>query len=672
MKFIDKILYLDFKDLLSAGWKEDTIKKANFRNGPNWMMIPNPTDKRMPLVQYDTLRLKDKERIIALFGDPYEYVAKQPIKQLVQPDPIAEKFYVDYRYAENKFLPADHRNRYTTAAAWLNMLIKVNADKKFIKNELKLSLDQFWTAVLDIIRIDAIELPITYRPLLAKMKAYKENGYSCLIDWRFGNKNTAKLGKTEDGFDPQLREKQLAFIRKAASMPNNFDAMQITNGVNAVFEKQGWPIVSSATVYNLMNENRHLTLAGSRGKRAYNNEISMQTKRSRPVFPLYYFTLDGWTVELLYQENGKFHHRLTMVVVLDAMNNYPIGYAIGDREDTELIRQANRNAALHIKELFGDNYQPWQLQSDNYGIKNLTPFYGAMAHLHTPAAVGNAKAKVIEPYFSYLNKNYCQYLPNWSGFNLNSKKSNQPNTEFLDKTKHNLPNKAAVIMQIESMMMAERKSKIQAYMQAWENTPADKKLVMNKMDMLMVHGRPSKHLNSIDGMGLTITLGGNRITFDSFDPSFRALQHLKWQVIYDEQDMSHVIVENYDVNKKFLLERKRVLPIDIQSMKPEDHQYRSQITQFNNDRRDEVMQKYLEDDNAVAAVLSNTEMLENETHTKLMFTYKGQQKEKLQDAKGLKQHIENIESETTDLQVNWQQKREEYLNSKTDFSQYLD
>ena len=76
-----------------------------------------------------------------------------------------------------------------------------------------------------------------------------------------------------------------------------------------------------------------------------------------------------------------------------------------------------------------------QLQSDNYGIASLTPFYSAMAHLHTPAAVGNAKSKIIEPYFMYLNKNYCQTQPNWSGFGITSKKDNQPNTEFLDKNK---------------------------------------------------------------------------------------------------------------------------------------------------------------------------------------------------------------------------------------------
>ena len=135
-------------------------------------------------------------------------------------------------------------------------------------------------------------------------------------------------------------------------------------------------------------------------------------------------------MELLYQEGNTYNNRLVVVIVLDAMNNYPVGYAIGDRENTDLIRQANRNASLHINDLFGSYYQPRQLQSDNYGIKNLTPFYQAMAHLHTPAAVGNAKSKVIEPYFKYLNKTYCQRFPNWSGFNITSKKitSQTPNS----------------------------------------------------------------------------------------------------------------------------------------------------------------------------------------------------------------------------------------------------
>ena len=149
----------------------------------------------------------------------------------------------------------------------------------------------------------------------------------------------------------------------------------------------------------------------------YNSNIAMQSKRKEPQFPLQYFTLDGWTVELLYQDETGFNNRLVVVVVLDACGKYPVGYAIGNNENTELIRQANRSAAVHIQELFGASFRPRQLQSDRYGLKALTPFYKAMAELYIPAAVGNAKAKVIEPYFKYLNKKYCQAFPNWSGFN---------------------------------------------------------------------------------------------------------------------------------------------------------------------------------------------------------------------------------------------------------------
>ncbi len=668
-ELIDNTVFVFELGIVEAGLSAKYYRKEKSIGNQRLQFISHPKNGNYSLVSYDSMSEAHQDKIKARFGDPYEFMAKQPIRNLVKEDAMAEKFYMDYRYADNKYLPIEHRNRYTTAASWLNMLISLNDDKKYIKNELKLTLEQFWDAVTEIINTDKIELPTSTRRLLAKIKQYKEQKYACLIDWRFGNKNTAKLGKSEEGFDNDLYQKQISFVRKAASMPNNFDAAQIAMGVNAVFEKQGWPTISSATVYNLINQNRHLTLAGSRGKRAYNNEISMQTKRSRPEYPLYYLTLDGWTAELLYQEAGKFHHRLCIVVVLDVMNNYPIGYAIGDRENTDLIREANRNAATHIKELFGDYYQPWQLQSDNYGIKNLTPFYKAMSHLHTPAAVGNAKAKVIEPYFSSINKKYCQFMPNWSGFNLNSKKSNQPNTEFLDKQKHSLPNKEGVVKQLHWIMNEERKAKIDAYMQAWQKTNAEKKVVMKKEDLLWVHGTTSKYLNSIDGMGLTATIGGQKITYDSFDPAFRALQHLQWQVIYDTHDLSQVLVINDAEKRQFLLDKKRIIPMDVQSMTDEDHQYRSQITSFNKDRRNEVMETYLHDDAAVASVMNNQTLLENETNLKLMFTYGGQQKETIQNAKGLKPAALEPETVNTDA---WIQQRNEYLNSKTDFNQYLD
>jgi hypothetical protein len=98
-------------------------------------------------------------------------------------------------------------------------------------------------------------------------------------------------------------------------------------------------------------------------------------------------------------QNTTYHHRPTIVVVLDAFNKYPVGYAIGEAENPDLIRIALRNAAKHTEELFGTMYRTHQVQSDRYAIKNLTPYYEIIADKSTPARAKNAKAKIIEPYF---------------------------------------------------------------------------------------------------------------------------------------------------------------------------------------------------------------------------------------------------------------------------------
>ena len=100
---------------------------------------------------------------------------------------------------------------------------------------------------------------------------------------------------------------------------------------------------------------------------------------------------------------------MTVVVVLDPFNKYPIGYATGYQESPELIKAALRNATNHTAELFGQRLRPVQIQSDNYQIKIMLPTYG-MAEYVTPAEVGNAKAKPIEPYFRRLNHKYAKKM----------------------------------------------------------------------------------------------------------------------------------------------------------------------------------------------------------------------------------------------------------------------
>jgi len=679
LKLIENTLWIEYTDFLKAGWKEDSIKKANLRNGEYWLMMTDPSDKRRPLVKYDSLRNEHKKKLQDHFGDCYAYISKEPIRKLVKPDFKAEDYFLKYRFNDDTTLPFEHQKKYCTAASWLNMLVEVTTNKKILKNELKLKRVDFWLHVCDMIKAEDIDLPTSYQRLINKVDEYKEKGFDCLIDWRFGNKLAAKIGKSAGCYNEQVAETQTALIRKAASLHNNFDAMQITRFVNPLFEKNGWPIISHGTVKNIIAKNQHTITPGQRGVRIYNSNIAMQVTRKRPDYPLYYWCLDGWTVELLFKEerNGQmtYNNRLVLEVVIDVYNNYPVGYAIGERENADLIKQANRNAILHMQELFGESYRPWQLQSDNFAKKKLTSFYDAMTSLYTPAAVGNAKSKVIEPYFNEINKKYFQTQSNWSGHNITSSKKNQPNTEMLDKIKSTFPDRAGVIHQINMIMQQERKNKITEFVEQWSQMPSEDKVVLSKQEWLMIFGRPHTHTNTITGPGLITTINGTKYIYDSFEPSFRANQHLDWQIIYDEYDMTQVLAVNAESRLQYVLEQKRVLPMDIKSMSPEDHEHLSKVRLYNKDRKEEIIQTYISDAEIVDELVNNTPLnLDDydEATLKMMFTINGQQKESLQDAKGLKEQQRKQLKEEQTAAENWQAQQLEYLKGKTDFNQYKD
>lgn len=699
MKFVDNILYLELSEMVECGISEGTLTTAKSKGSKCWVFLKDPADRRKVLVQYEAMKPEYQERVKARFGSPYEAVAREPILAMVENDPKAWEYFFSYKY-DGKNLPARTATMYTRAAAWLQMLVDndcLEATRR-IRKEMGLNMPAFYDQVARCIEAEQAngesktypetgihqvhgKFGTSYRKLKIKLERYKAEGFQSIIDPAFGNKNRAKIGKADHGFDPELERTQMAVIRKVASMHNNFDAAQIAALIRPVFEKNNWQPIGRTRVYQILQQNEALLTPGRRGRREYNSTIARQIKRKAPDFPTYYFTMDGWTVELLYQDERGYDNRLVIVVVLDACNKYPVGYAIGERENAELIREALRNAVLHLKDLFGDYYCPYQLQSDRYAIKQLTPFYQAVTEIHTPAAVGNAKAKIIEPYFKYLNKQYCQVQPNWSGFGITSRKENQVNSEFLDMIKTSFPNKAGVTKQIEAMMMRERRAKIEDYLKRWEAMPVENRVRMGYLseEWLMVFGKPLEKTNQIEKGGIVKTIDGVSYTYDSFDPLFRQNRHIDWLLISDPHDRSKVLAVSKDQKLRFVLEQERAIAMDIRSTTQEDIDHRQRVAKFNKDREAEIIKTYAEDAQIVEEVIRTTPLkLEDEAEAalKLMLTYKGQQKERLQDAKGLKQvqakEQKRIAAQQQEEADNWQAIQVQYLQSKTDFSQYKD
>ena len=163
MKLIDNLIFLEFPELIEVGVSEDTLKKASYRKSPSWEFITDPLDKRKVLISYEKLKDNYKKLINERFGNPYDYIAKEPIRKLFESDFKAKQFFKDFRYDDEKRLPFEHITKYTIAASWLNLLIKLNDDKKFIKKQLNLSVEIFFKSVCEIITTNKIDLPTTYQ-----------------------------------------------------------------------------------------------------------------------------------------------------------------------------------------------------------------------------------------------------------------------------------------------------------------------------------------------------------------------------------------------------------------------------------------------------------------------------------------------------------------------------
>ena len=266
MKYIENRLYLEFQELVDCGISQNTLFGAKKRNSSSWDFINDPTDRRKVLIGYEKLNDTNKEKVKARFGDPYEYIAKDPIKKLVVKDLEAEKFYLAYTYNDNKRLSHEHVTKYTTAASWLNMLNKLTEDKKYIKKCLGLSMDAFWTNTLELIQVDKIDLPSSCHRLIARMKEYKEKGYACLIDWRFGNKLAAKV--TDDFSE--------ALLLELLSHPNQYDDVYITIVYNKEAVQKGYKFITPATVGVWRRKMNHLIIAKREGWEAFDGKYRKQ------------------------------------------------------------------------------------------------------------------------------------------------------------------------------------------------------------------------------------------------------------------------------------------------------------------------------------------------------------------------------------------------------------
>lgn len=538
------------------------------------------------LFAVDSLPLKYKIEVYRLNPALKEQDQSKSFVESIEVDGMAWNFYENYTFPDGKHLSKEKIQLYANTAAVLNAfrtLLERSDSQRIRQSHKRVNKTEFWCrAAKALPRIAGVyphSLPENPRRLQEKFHRYRKEGYEVLITGKYGKRNAAKV-------NDESKESMLLGLLSDA---RNLDNAQIARLYNLVAELQGWETITSSTVGIWRRKFDLLTAAGRLGTTRFRNQKSMQVKRSRPTLPLLYWTLDGWTAELLYRrtEERKGHrittytNRLTLVVVLDPCISYPVGYAIGERETPELIKAALRNAVNHTAELFGCRYRVNQLQSDHYGRTALTPLYQSVSNFYTPARVHNAKSKVVEPYFNYFNKKYCQFCPNWSGFGITSNKNLQPNSEFLNQQRHHFPDADQCRQQLTAFVEQEREQKREQYVALFSRLPEKYKIALTDEQYLLTFGAETGYRNSLTGTGLQVTIGGIKRTYDCFDPKFREYAHIPWKVKFDPASLERVLAVNEDHSLRFILERKYVQPMAIAERKTGDEAELKRVNDFN-------------------------------------------------------------------------------------------
>jgi len=641
MEYFNNILAVEVGWMLREGIMKDyDYKHGVYRSGD--IKVLRPACRNTPaLVAYDSLPDRYKKAITEKVGDPRQAAKHNVLEGLIEHSAEATRWFEDFMIDETRHLPADKRREYYANAVVLDAIGRLIASRNTKRKALGGKATRFWEEIAQAVQnLDRGQWPHTLpenaRSLERKYQKYRADGYQSLVHKAYttGQRNAAKVATEENE----------AILVSLMADPRNLDNAQVAKLYNMVAAQMDWKKITSATVAVWRDKCDDLIYSYRLGGEKYRATREMQVKRSAPTRPLLFWTLDGWDVELLYQErNAKgvttYTNRLTLEVVLDAHTRYPIGFAIGKNEDASLIREALRDAERETQRLFGKMYRVAQIQCDHFALKAMSATYDTVATKVIPARVKNAKSKPIEPWFNHFNKKYCQMQTNWSGFGVTSRKELQPNMEALSARKKDFPDRDGLIKQLVGFIQMERAELEAQYVASFS---ADGLEVLTTQQYLMAFGQSTGDRRYLlQGSGIRCTIGAAKMDYDCFDTRFRRYASTRWQLRYDPDDRRFALAVNEDESLQFVLEEKYTQPMALADRTDGDAAELKRVMDFNRRKEAELT------DEMSRTRQTAMEVLEQTTLSKLLITdSRGQHK--LPKAKARLKAAELVPAEVVD------------------------
>jgi len=552
---------------------------------------------RKVFIEFESLQPKRKEVITNKLGNPYEYLAKQPILDLIDWDLKAQSFYNDYVLPNGDKLPNTSTNpkgkpqinyveRYTKAVSWLNMIDRLTSDKKALKRLLNLSVMDFWDTISELIIKENVSIPANRKRLIEKVKSFKafndnEARYTSLIDLKkFGNNKASKVKNEENE----------AVLYKLLSDPRKQDYTVVAAAYNLWANKAGYQTITHGAVGYFARKNEHIIAPLRDGLKKASNVYTKDIQRKRASAPLLFINADDNCLDLFFEvekikADGKVqkskHYRPMLYVIIDTYNDYILGYAVGNTVTHELVYSAFRNAINHIATLTGGYYLPHQLQTDRWGLdvkyKNeLGQFYSKVARF-TPQAHGVPQGKYIERSFGTEWHQVLKVMPtnNYAGQNITAKE--RLSAEYIVEASKNYPSIERMPEIVESFIKVMRLkanpktgiSRQTEWLNAFQASEKSQQKAIDTGLKLQIFGKKYLHDATITKSGLKPVINNQKITLNL--PAEVIWQHngKKVDIIYDPENLNEMLVTD-GKGLRFIANQYQHVPSNFADYEPGD------------------------------------------------------------------------------------------------------
>lgn len=411
----------------------------------------------------------------------------------------------------------------------------------------------------------ACYLPTSYCNLTAVVKRYRKEGPACRLPKNMKNKARAKL--------PEIGKDLL--IELFADWRNQ-PATTVRKVYNKWASENGHSEIAASTVRKFRLDNLEDITLGSMGMKAWQNAFGKQIHRKPVSSPLFLVNSDDNDLDLYFKTDESRYKRVVLILVVDAYARYPLGYAVGERQTKELVREAYRNAALHVRELTGSWHGWHEIKADRWGIgvtgkkKDGTPrqmteleqYYRRQAHF-TPPRAGWARSKIVESCFGndwhrILKANY----PNYAGHNVTAKR--KMNKEELARRSADFPFLYQAdelvedfIGKLRQLPVSEKDSRTRqsAWLKGWERLADSDRKRVSESEALLWWGEAHEYTNELTIKGLQPTIEGETLTYDVPEHLYMQNVGRKFQCHYMPEDMSRALFVSEDGKERMLLQQ---------------------------------------------------------------------------------------------------------------------